>query len=235
MSVVQKTQENQGRIKANTSIITSNLGGGAHGHLGLVLTNAEYALVSAIPYVRPVHPGPLVLPAGAGVTNLQQEIARDQHKEAMRVYREVIDLEKALLKQLVQALSEIYVKSFHNCHSMAIFQPISTVLTTLFTTYGDVQDEEVQDIIDKLKARVFDIFEPLVGMFDEIEDLKELSIAAKNELTERQLVPLGVQLIKNTNDFERGLETWVNIPVLARTWLNFKAHFTNAQTQLHCL
>lgn len=39
------------------------LGGGCHGHLGLTMTDAEYANVSATPYVRPVHPGPLNIPA----------------------------------------------------------------------------------------------------------------------------------------------------------------------------
>ena len=52
-------------LKANTASVTSNLGGGNHGHLGRVLTNAEYAHASAIPYVAQGHPGPLNIPAGA--------------------------------------------------------------------------------------------------------------------------------------------------------------------------
>ena len=140
-----------------------------------------------------------------------------------------------MLRQLVQALPPVYIKGFRNRHSMVITQPILTLLTTLFTTYGDVQDGELTDAIDKLKSTVFDVSEPLVGLHDDIEDLKELSIAAENELTERQLVALGLLLIKNANDFERGLETWVNQPVVTRTWLNFKAHFVNAQTQLRRL
>ena len=69
----------------------------------------------------------LVLPAGPGVTNLQREIARDQHKEDMRVYREVVDLEQALLKQLNAALPELYTKSFRNAHTNSIILPISDV------------------------------------------------------------------------------------------------------------
>ena len=46
-------------LKANAFRVSSNLGGGAHGHLGLVLTPVEYATVSATPYVCPPHPGPL--------------------------------------------------------------------------------------------------------------------------------------------------------------------------------
>ena len=45
-------------IKANATNVQCDLGGGRHGHLGLVLTPAEYATISATPYIRPVHPGP---------------------------------------------------------------------------------------------------------------------------------------------------------------------------------
>ena len=35
-------------LRANASSVDSNLGGGNHGYLGLVLTNAEYAAVPGI-------------------------------------------------------------------------------------------------------------------------------------------------------------------------------------------
>ena len=48
-------------LKANAQWMVSNLGGGAHGHLGLVLTPEEYALISEIPYIEPRHPGAFTL------------------------------------------------------------------------------------------------------------------------------------------------------------------------------
>ena len=39
------------KLRANATKITSELGGGAHGHLGLILTAVEYASVSATPYI----------------------------------------------------------------------------------------------------------------------------------------------------------------------------------------
>ena len=41
----------QNEIKENAKFVYSNLGGGAHVHLGLVLTNAQYALISPTPVV----------------------------------------------------------------------------------------------------------------------------------------------------------------------------------------
>ena len=43
-------------LKANASKITSDLGGGAHGHLGLVLPPLEYTHVFSVPYAQHPHP-----------------------------------------------------------------------------------------------------------------------------------------------------------------------------------
>ena len=64
--VLNHLQDNYGQlmtheIKAKDKSIYSSLGGGAHGHLGLVLTNAQYALISSTPFVYPTHPGPLII------------------------------------------------------------------------------------------------------------------------------------------------------------------------------
>ena len=72
-----------------------DLGGGVHGRLGLVLSPNEYAMISAISYVRPLHPGILAIPAGTA----QHEATRLTlvHAQAIRLYRETVELEKALL------------------------------------------------------------------------------------------------------------------------------------------
>lgn len=48
-------------LKSNASRVTLDLGGGAHGYLGVVLTQAEYLLVSLDTYTRPLHPGALLI------------------------------------------------------------------------------------------------------------------------------------------------------------------------------
>jgi hypothetical protein len=53
-------------LKANAASVPSNLSDGLNRHLGTVLNPPSYALVSDVPFVPPVHPGPLVIPPGAG-------------------------------------------------------------------------------------------------------------------------------------------------------------------------
>ena len=217
-------------LKTNASTVSSDLGGGANGHLGLVLTDVEYTFVSAIPYVKPVHPGQLVIPPAT--TNYVATSMKEDHKEAIRVFKEAINVEQALIKQLGHALPELYLKRFRNRHTNSITETIPNILTHLFTTYGKITPEELETVKDTLKGKVFNIEDPLVIMYNEIEDLKELAQAATAPMTDRQVVNLGLQLIKNTNDFERAIEEWVVKPLVDQTWLNFTPHFEAAHDLL---
>ena len=70
--------------------------------------------MSVTQYVRPVHRGQLFIPNRFGVTNLLKSITRDIHKDDIRLFREVDDVEKASIKQLVQAGPEMYTKQYRN-------------------------------------------------------------------------------------------------------------------------
>jgi hypothetical protein len=78
--------------KANAMAVNSELGGDRHGQLGLVLTQEEYARTSNEPYTRPDHAGQLRIPGGA--TQHEATRLRNEYKEANKLFRETIDLEK---------------------------------------------------------------------------------------------------------------------------------------------
>ena len=68
-------------LKANASSVPSTLGGGQHGHLGLLLPAARYiALAHTVPWISPGNPGPFIPPATG--TGPQIEAARDVWKES---------------------------------------------------------------------------------------------------------------------------------------------------------
>ena len=63
-------------MKANSVSVPCDLGGGAHGHLSLILTAAEYINIAVISYFRPVHPfilNILVVTANYEATRLREE------------------------------------------------------------------------------------------------------------------------------------------------------------------
>ena len=194
------------------------------------MTAAEYATISPVPYVRPAHPGILVILPGTA----QHEATRlrSEHKESTRLFRETIDVEKCLIKQIVAALENKYLKSLRDPNSNSIMLPVYDVLTHLFDRYGRVDAETLADIDAKVRNLIYDISEPLVTLFNEIEELARLATAASNPYSDMQQVQIGLRVIKNTHDFEAGIREWYARPPIEHTWANLKTHFDTARALL---
>ena len=75
------------QIKANAQTVESTLGGGQHGHLGLVLKPSVYsAMPNTAPYDRPALPTLQISPTDTQFILAQ---ARHEFSEDMKEYREV--------------------------------------------------------------------------------------------------------------------------------------------------
>ena len=95
-------------LKANAGSVPSTLGGGQHGHLGLLISPVRYAaLVHTEPWVTPVNPGPFVPPAGG--TGPQIEAAKDVWRELKQTFELCQATEKALVAQIVESIDPIYI------------------------------------------------------------------------------------------------------------------------------
>ena len=219
-------------MKANASNVQCDLGGGKHGHLGLVLTPTEYATISDTPYERPGHPG--VDPI-AGNTQWENQVNRDRHQEQIRLYREANGVEAALIGQLTVALPPLYLESYRDSSSNTITTPLVDILKDLFTIYGAISEEELDAREQALRARIFDLTQPLLHLFAAVEDLQQLATASDNPYTTKQMINLGLHLIRNMSEFETDIGKWYDSPPEDHTWKDFKNHFTKAYNRLRRL
>jgi hypothetical protein len=82
-------------------------GGGAHGHLRIIMTQVEYAAISALPLVEPSNPGaiPIISPYANAVDAAQ--IAR-MHDEFNRIYTNIINVDQALKRIMLEAYDNMY-------------------------------------------------------------------------------------------------------------------------------
>ena len=117
-------------LKANASRITSELGGGGHGHLGLILSALEYGAVSHIPYIRPAHPGPLEIPHGTA--QHAATALRLDHKKAILLYHETIDLDNALKKQVADCLENVWTDELRDVTTNTIVATIPQIFEHLY-------------------------------------------------------------------------------------------------------
>jgi hypothetical protein len=130
-------------LKADAQSVYSNLSDGAHGHLALVITAAQYALLTNQPCVRPAHPGALVI--AAGTTGPMITTLKDAHNEQLRLFREVEGVEKALIQQIVKAIKPTYLASLRDRNSNSLRGTVNDVLAHMQTTYGRISPQMMED------------------------------------------------------------------------------------------
>ena len=228
-----KLRDIKDQIKANTSSVSSELGGGAHYYLWLGITDGEYVNITATPYICPAHPGPMEISV-LMAQHLETRM-REDHKALIQVFREATDLQKAVIKQNIKTIDPIYIKTLRERNMNTIQANISTVLAYLFTTYGTIEPEVLREREPKVLEMTYTLMDLLVTIYNEIEELEHLGVAAINPYSQSHIVSYELVIIKNTNDFETGIRTWITRLPIEHMWSNFRIHFEEVHRVLRAV
>ena len=218
------------QLKANAKTVPSNLGGGTLGHLGLVIPPARYGLLSNVPFARPTHPGPLVIPPGTA----QHAAAtmRDLHQEQLRVFMEVNVVDQALKQQISQAIEPDYLNALCDLTSNSITAPVFEVLDFLGNTYGKVTEEQLQEKEDRLNRMAYSLHQSIDLIFNALDDLTDYAELSDSPYTERQIVSKAHVILNHKQRFQQPLLAWKGRARIQQTWTNFKQFFRTAHTEL---
>ena len=221
----------QRQIRANALTVHTVLGGGHHGHLGLVCNAQTYARIpNTQPYARPAAPGPLVPIPGATQFQIQQQ--RDAHAEETHLFREVLAVERTLIQQIVAAVEPKYLKALRDPVTNKINRTIPDILSHLFNAYGHVTAQELYDLKHKVETMNFQPTEPVDTLITEIDDLADIAELAGSPITDKQRVDIGYIVLQRCKPFKTGLREWNALPNIDQTWATFKTHFRDVQIAL---
>lgn len=220
----------QREIIINSQCVHTHLGGGAHGHMGLVMSPQEYAMHSNAAYLRLVHPGPLLIPPG--VTQQFADTLREQHKEQVCLFCEVQGVDQALRQQIATAIEPQYLEAFHDDATGRIQMSVAALIQQLYRVYGKVTPQKLQDQTEKVRQMVFDPVNPIDGIFTAIDDLVHYVITANSPFTQPQIINMAYLILNKTGLFQRWILDWNARQPQQKTWTNFKLHFREAQQQL---
>ena len=190
---------------ANASSVESNAGGGDHGHLYLVLTNAKYLQIPGIAKVAVVPMWQSTLNLPVTTRAIQAIYLKEKHHDSIRVYREHQNVEKALLHHLQRSLEPKYLDSFVNDTTALLTGNIPVILAHLFQRYGTVRGIDVKNMESTVLQTLFTPSEPLVLIWNPIKKLKKLAIQAHLPYSDTQLIEFALHIISNTHDFEKAL------------------------------
>jgi hypothetical protein len=92
-------------LQANSRTIDTHLGGGTLGHLGLIVSDASYAMIALeteagpTPWVSPTPPGRA--PGNTDSTAAQISAARHIWEEEVQTYRTYTSVQQELKKQII--------------------------------------------------------------------------------------------------------------------------------------
>jgi hypothetical protein len=100
-------------LNANAISINLMAGGGAHGHLGIIMSQVECTAVSASPWVEPFNPNDIpIIPPGTTAVDAAQ-LAR-MHAECRRIYTNRINVDQALKEIILEAYYNMYTSQLED-------------------------------------------------------------------------------------------------------------------------
>jgi hypothetical protein len=97
-------------LQANSRSIDSHLGGGALGHLGIIVSVAAYTIVAPThPWINPVAPGraPTEITGGTAA-----QLSAERHRWEEAVTKSTV--EQALKKQIIMVFEPMYLEILNN-------------------------------------------------------------------------------------------------------------------------
>jgi hypothetical protein len=140
-------------LNSNAISIPSMASGGDHGHLGIIITQVEYAAISASPWVEPLNPNVIpIIPTGTNVVDAAQ-LAR-MHAECRRIHTSRINVDQALKKLILEAYDNIYTSQLEDYLLQYANRSALEILMHLKQTYGFIKPTQLAENYNKMTAPV---------------------------------------------------------------------------------
>jgi len=212
----------QRELYDNVRGIECQLGGNNHGHLGLLMADADYlAKLTGFQYVIPPRPG---YPALGGMNQNARAMALIEYKEDLRLYTEVQTLITVIKKQMLKAIPHVYLKELEDdMHGFAHLTPLQ-VLQHMKTTYGSITPQDLEHNLKELEAP-WDPATPLETLFANGIKCRQLAQAGGDPISDQTYIRKIIQVLTDSGVFTQAIHEWNIKPLADKTVANLRIHF----------
>jgi hypothetical protein len=208
-------------LQANSRAIDTHLGGGTLGHLGLIISDASYAMIAPTTdagptlWIRPQAPGRA--PANTDGTAAQISAARHVWEEDVRTYRTYTSVQQALKKQIISVFEPMYLDVLNE--NMVGFANISSrdMLDHLLSTYGNITAVDLEINFEHMR-RAWDPQQPVESWFKQIQDCADYSEAGGVLIGHPHKINVGYAKIFATGHFMSACRRWNEKHLIEKTW-----------------
>jgi hypothetical protein len=221
-------------LQANSRAIDTHLGVGTLGHLGLIISDASYAMIAPATANEPtlwINPqAPRRAPSATDVTAAQISAARHNWEEDVQTYRTCTSVQQALKKQIIGVFEPMYLDILND--NMVGYTNISSrdMLDHLFETYSNITAVDLEINFEHMR-RAWDPQQPVETLFKQIQDCANYSETGGVLIAHPQQINVGYAKIFATGHLMRACRRWNEKPSADKTWAQFRSHFAAAHRQ----
>ena len=201
--------------------IPTTLGGGGHGHAGIIMDPARYLATAGAPFVNPANPG--TYPAGVPGNAAQGIRARAEaeHKEHVKKYETFQGVVQATKDIILEAVDNEYLLEIEDEILGYLNQTPTDMLTHLRNRGGGLDFADTKTLLAERDGE-WDASEVPQIYFNRVEKaIQELTHAGINsDLNERR--DMALYYLKASGEFDAAVREWELRPAGTKTWQHIK-------------
>jgi hypothetical protein len=202
--------------------IPTTLGGGNHGHVGVIMEPTDYStMTGGIAFVNPANPG--IYPAGLALNAAAGTRAREEaiHKELIAQFETLEGVKLGTKDLILEAVDNEYLSEIEHDTLGFLNQTPRQMIEHLLTRGGALDFADTKDLLAERDGEWNVTKKPQI-YFNRVE--KAIKGLRRNgitsDLNERRDIAL-FQL-KATGEFDPAVREWEAKPVADKTWANIK-------------
>ena len=209
-------------IVAILANIPTTLGGGNHGHVGVIMDPTEYnTMTGGIDFVNPANPG--IYPAGLAANAAAGTRAREEaiHKELIAQFETFEGVKLGTKDLILEAVDHEYLSEIEHDTLGFLNQTPRQMIQHLLTRGGALDFADTKDLLAERDGE-WNVTENPQLYFNRVEKAIKGLIrnGINSDLNERRDIALFH--LKATGEFDPAVREWEAKPAAQKTWANIK-------------
>lgn len=211
----------QRQLFTNARSVPSARGGGLHGHLALLLSDADYIARVGVAFVIPVHPGPPPVAVG---TSAAISVAIRAYTDALDDMTLYTNLRAALTAQILTAVNPSFLSALEDPDfGFGDVTPLA-MLEHLRAEYGTMTPEELE-LNRAALSTPWNFDDPIEDLWANLANIQRVATLGGLPIPDLTVITLTLAMIEKTGLLATTTEKFRLRPTTEWTLVLFKAEF----------
>lgn len=211
----------QRQLFTNARSVPSTRGGGLHGHMAILLSDADYIARVGVAFITPVHPG---LPPVAVGTAAAVSVALRAYTDALNDVALYNNLRSALTSQILTAVNPSFLSALEDPDfGFGDVTPLA-MLEHLRTEYGTMTPEELERNRAAL-SEPWNFDDPIEDLWAKISNIQRVATLGALPIPDLTVITLTLAMIEKTGLLVTTTEKFRLRPTAEWTLPLFKTEF----------